>query len=608
MQIHELVEFNGEINSDAYLAVDNGDYTGKLPTTALTDPLNARIDNIIAGPAPSQQEIIDARLGFNGEVYPSLGDSIRGQVSQTYDDVFQNIKTIAESLFNDGGAASLPATIKSYALVEISNDGDSVIAGTNNVAQLLGIKEGSFVVNGVTFKISGNTINIAGQPTTDFNYDFASGTAKTSSELSQMTLQVPEHIYTLSQKVTSGTVFPAISVRSKSSGNIVTAQNNTAVFTMDADTCGGFYAYMQASKTYSCTFVIALLPYQTDNGNPYREETSSVKVFSSSGIYYIDGYTWVAGSATVELLYEKDSEEAKRPYCKYSTRPIPYSNMTQCLDIYIPAKDGYINYIFGHTVSNTENGDVWRLVQVDSVSDSFAFNYHITQLGETEMAIMINGRSDFIGGSTHGDEIMDADSFIVVLDGKIVDITQLTQNTEFEVLQIFLVSDMFDPADHVTLVGRHGREWRFDESGLYLAQSVEFLEDLTLNNSYMPMLCVLRGNDTASAIQVSDTYIDDGNYIPYDVSVGGFTTYPNQLKPNVRDMYLLGKTSGMEANVTILEEPEGLKSEGTFVYNGANTYNKIYCCICGYGGGVNLQNVSNGDKWTVKTKINFQVG
>ena len=46
----------------------------------------------------------------------------------------------------------------------------------------------------------------------------------------------------------------------------------------------------------------------------------------------------------------------------------------------------------------------------------------------------------------------------------------------------------------------------------------------------MPMLCVLRGNDAASALQVTDTYVDDGDFRPYDISTGGFTTYPNKLK------------------------------------------------------------------------------
>lgn len=78
MQIHELNGYTGALD-DAYMAVDNGSDTGKEKIKDITDPLNARIDNIIAGPAPSAQEVTDARLGADGVVYPSLGDAIRDQ-------------------------------------------------------------------------------------------------------------------------------------------------------------------------------------------------------------------------------------------------------------------------------------------------------------------------------------------------------------------------------------------------------------------------------------------------------------------------------------------------------------------------------------------------
>lgn len=93
MQIHELNNYNGDLDSAAYLAVDNGNDTGKVSATRLLSgvtgaiseldvSLNERIDNIIAGdPAPSAEEITDARLGANGYAYPSLGDAIRDQVS-----------------------------------------------------------------------------------------------------------------------------------------------------------------------------------------------------------------------------------------------------------------------------------------------------------------------------------------------------------------------------------------------------------------------------------------------------------------------------------------------------------------------------------------------
>ncbi len=83
MEIHELNTFSGTPGAGDYLATDNGNDTSKISIKSITDPLNARIDNIIAGPASSAQEVIDARRGVNGTVYASLGEAIRAQASDS---------------------------------------------------------------------------------------------------------------------------------------------------------------------------------------------------------------------------------------------------------------------------------------------------------------------------------------------------------------------------------------------------------------------------------------------------------------------------------------------------------------------------------------------
>ena len=98
MQIHELDNYSGSLDSGAYIAIDNGADTGKVSIKQVTDPLNNRIDNIIAGPSSSAQEVIDARLGADGVTYPSLGDAIRDQVTNLKSDVDRLINgTIAIS-------------------------------------------------------------------------------------------------------------------------------------------------------------------------------------------------------------------------------------------------------------------------------------------------------------------------------------------------------------------------------------------------------------------------------------------------------------------------------------------------------------------------------
>lgn len=99
MQIHELNNYTGDLDSGAYLAVDNGSDTGKVSTTELfadtnaavsqlDTVLNGRIDNIVAGgEAPSASEIVDARYGADGVTYPSLGAAIRDQVTDLKSDL-----------------------------------------------------------------------------------------------------------------------------------------------------------------------------------------------------------------------------------------------------------------------------------------------------------------------------------------------------------------------------------------------------------------------------------------------------------------------------------------------------------------------------------------
>ena len=87
MQIHELNNFTGDVD-DAFAALDDGSTTGKKAIGDIIGPLDARIDNIIAGgAAPSEAEIIDARLGANGLTYASLGDAIRGQYGELDGDI-----------------------------------------------------------------------------------------------------------------------------------------------------------------------------------------------------------------------------------------------------------------------------------------------------------------------------------------------------------------------------------------------------------------------------------------------------------------------------------------------------------------------------------------
>lgn len=99
MQIHELNTFGGTLGANDFFATDNSTDTSKVSAADMFAPLNARIDNIIAGPASSAEEVIDARLGADGVTYDSLGKAIRDQFS----DVTVDASQIANAILNITG-------------------------------------------------------------------------------------------------------------------------------------------------------------------------------------------------------------------------------------------------------------------------------------------------------------------------------------------------------------------------------------------------------------------------------------------------------------------------------------------------------------------------
>lgn len=145
MQIHELNNYNGNLDSSAYLAVDNGSDTGKVSTvelladtnaavSQLDTVLNGRIDNIVAGgEAPSTSEIVDARYGADGVTYPSLGAAIRDQVTDLKSDLDELVSGITDTFFTKEVGAVNTIIGKR---VGVSDKYNSIIAVSENMSSI----------------------------------------------------------------------------------------------------------------------------------------------------------------------------------------------------------------------------------------------------------------------------------------------------------------------------------------------------------------------------------------------------------------------------------------------------------------------------------------
>lgn len=568
-----------------------------------------RINNIVANASETgdNAELIDIRTAYNGVVHPSAGAAVRNQIMK----VRAEADILKDQLYTET-PLTIPAEYSGAANVEIAPDA-KLFCGTRNVLNLINPLQGVFGRRGITATVEGTRYTLQG--TADGGVYIALSKEITSmNELKANDYNLPERMYTVATKGISGSYFPAIAFRNaEGTGNTIQIQpiiNHTTrtEFNYTKATCGEMYIYIADGTSVDCIIDIGL--FINSESAVIDESVSNVNTITESGLYNLDGYMWTAGSVEVTKLTPKDNASddtpgatVKRPMCKYQQISVNYTGATEVLDVYIPAEIGYTRVRFGNCTHDADGGLCWRILQFCAVDDDLSVRFKITQYGETEMALQIVGRDDFIGGWTHGDEIRVDGSFMLLIDGKITDVTSLTSMTEFNEIRIFEVTRMNDPADHTTHVGDHGKEYVITASGVELNQSVEWKGAYELRESYMPMLCAIRGNDTVSALQITDTYIDDGNHRMYDVGTGGFTGYPSSYKKDIRKHTLLSEKSGLTATLEIFESPNKTGA-GSRLFPNANTYNKIYYAVCG---ATAHHTTAAGEKWRSRCKFTFQI-
>lgn len=114
---HNITDITNEIDDIKEDVSDNTDAVAAeiAARTAADVTINARIDSIASleeGSTTGDAELIDARIAYNGNTYPTAGDAIRGQIDSVYLDM-DDITALTSNLFNR----------------------DSIIIGTNATGQ-----------------------------------------------------------------------------------------------------------------------------------------------------------------------------------------------------------------------------------------------------------------------------------------------------------------------------------------------------------------------------------------------------------------------------------------------------------------------------------------
>ena len=255
----------------------------------------------------------------------------------------------------------------------------------------------------------------------------------------------------------------------------------------------------------------------------------------------------------------------KSAYVQYATNiGETYDNATEGLNIYLPATVGYVKYTILHSVNSDINADNWRLANAYAVDDTFGNERILTCKAEWDMAMKIDGRSDFIGGIVHGDEIMTSIKFVV--DGKeVTDLSTLSSLTKFTTLQIVQTSNGYDPNDSTTVALTHAKTHTVTADGITTDQTVEWQNDYALKNCFLAMMPPLK--------EYTDHYKLNGATEGSEIAYGFYS--------KVSSAVVYGEESGVSFEMSISEYPY-YNNGRTFrmTDNGGLSYNKMYYYCC----------------------------
>jgi hypothetical protein len=252
-------------------------------------------------------------------------------------------------------------------------------------------------------------------------------------------------------------------------------------------------------------------------------------------------------------------ENEKKPFILYDEN-IRFESAIGGLKIYLPTKGGHAVFCLTHTVNTERNVDTYRLGQA-YFKEELGEEYPITpERAEWDMAILISGRPDFIGGFAHGDEKMSAMRFFV--DGEETKIESITEKRFFDRLKIQVDSVGYDPLDGKSEVLLHFKEYTVTNEGIRLAQRVEWLGEYLLSSSYLAMM--------PPAKTVTDSLFTDKDPTAMNTTIGTAVL-------GARSATVFGKESGLYFTMSVPEYPT-LTGGGKFFLtdNGGNGYNKMY--------------------------------
>ncbi len=291
------------------------------------------------------------------------------------------------------------------------------------------------------------------------------------------------------------------------------------------------------------------------------------------------------GSGVLAGEYEQYIPAAA-PASGYSANEVVVIQRADEVDIYMkgsnPASARYLRYRMQRKPSPTINSDVWRWHEVWEVerTGDYAFTtlLQICNPGENEMAIRQLDKSDFMGGTAHGDE--ELFTVTMLIDGVTIPLGG-TGNYRARRVEFLQGSDMYEvdtvPAKY-NRVAKSYKRWVYEGGEVELFNHIVWEDSITLSQTFMTMLTLMRWNGD---VQISDKAYRSPLYLEEDVS----DTYKINLTGGGSG-FVNGETVTITAN-----DGSGAGMEGTAtVASGAITAIKV---------------TKNGSSYTIGEAVNI---
>lgn len=566
LTIQEVVTAKNGANTAAQTAIDTATnlettYAPRLTTTetllaekatqlALEVEKN-RITNLATlavGSTTGDAELIDGRVGANGIVYASIGEANRVQLAKNQ---------------------------------EIDNDVLIDCAGANPVSGT-SYSQRSFVENTIKvgYKLDSITIVGAGGGYAMVELWTLDGTTLTQVYSQQHPIVSGNNVIALNYVAEVETY---LSIRRAVAGIIMYNGTKTGV---------NYYLYANTTSTTldvssftlasnSCLPVIAI-PYK----NIYALERAKEALGNLDSL-----------STDVDVNYYK--LEKNKVYTKWD-------DVNKVLTIYKKCTEtsSYIGYNFEHKtgakdpVTPTTWYDVWRLrgvfIYTKNTDGTFTKSFPYTIVhedSEWECAIKEAGQVDFVGGSIHGDEIIN--NIVFMLDGIGYTDASLLDGKVCYDFRIFRTSSIYRCNTlNAVKIADHYADYEFSANGILINQRVKWLVNTTCDKSYLAMLGAKR---LLYGYQITSKALKEGEGVIYDVSIDGFTN--DALTPFVgsKKAYLYNDKANLQTSMSVEILESNRADNSTLAIQNTANYNKVYLSFCEEG-----YNVSIGDEWKNK--------